>query len=213
MSLRRIVPLLALVAAPLAAGCAAAPARPADAAVPVAQEGFLQPGDVVKLAIWREDDLSGEYPVDTRGVVVFPKLGEYTVGSETAESLRERLVRDFDRYLINPSIQVSVTRSIRILGAVYRPGRYEVEPTTTLADALADAGGPAPHGRDDRIELVRDGRRILVDVHAGDRLMELPVRSGDEIHIPMRSWAARNVGTIVTGVSALVGVIIAVAVR
>src|SRR5579859_2458293 len=58
----------------------------------------LMPGDVIRLRIWREPDLSGEFPVDESGTAVFPKLGPTKVGSITADSLRSLLVSTYSQY-------------------------------------------------------------------------------------------------------------------
>src|SRR5688572_26298118 len=66
----------------------------ASAPQPEAAE-LLRPGDVVQLRIWREQDLSGEFPVDQAGDVVFPKIGVQKVTEQTPEALRERLLEQY----------------------------------------------------------------------------------------------------------------------
>lgn len=174
---------------------------------------YLRPGDVVKLVVWREDDITGEYPVDRNGILVVPKLGSYDVRGETPESLRARLLEDFSVYLKDPSVDVIVLRRVKVLGAVHRPGLFTVDPTMALGDALALAGGVHSLGRRDRIRLVRDGRVLLADLTEDVRLAELPLQSGDEIYVPEKGWLARNVGLVVGSVTATVGLMIAVLVR
>src|SRR5712671_2818383 len=52
----------------------------------------LRPGDIVRLRIWREPDLSGDFPVDEFGHVNLPLVGTYPVANETRESLQAKLV-------------------------------------------------------------------------------------------------------------------------
>jgi len=204
--LRSSLRLCAVVLVVLAAGCAGGTAVRALPAAPDPARGTLQPGDIVKLDVWREEDFSGGFRVDSRGIVVLPRLGAYDVRTEDAASLRERLVRDFGRYLVNPSVQVTVLRPVRVLGAVHRPALYDLEPTSTLGDAIALAGGALPEGRGDRVLLVRAGVATLLDVGPGSPAGALPLRSGDELVVPLKSWVSRNAAALVTSVAAIIGV-------
>lgn len=197
----------------LALCCAAPPAASAqtgtDGTATVGNR--LQPGDVVRLRIWREPDMSGEFTVDETGVVVFPRVGEYNVLHDTPESLNTRLQADYRTYLVNPSIEVTVLRRVRIMGAVNRPGLFPVDPTITVADALAMAGGATPLGDPDKLQIIRDGERIDVDVSQDTRIADSPIQSGDQLWVPERSWFARNTGIVaaaITGAVTLIAVLI-----
>lgn len=187
----------------------------ADAAEPARARPapLLRPGDMVRLRIWREPDLSGDFPVDQDGVVVFPKIGAQRVTSQSPDQLRERLVAAYRFYLRNPSIDVVLLRRVNIRGAVRQPGLYTVDATTTLADAIALAGGSTPDGDMDRVEILRDGRRIVTRLSRDKTLAELPIQSGDQIFIPERSWISRNTGIVATVISASVSLFIALFTR
>jgi protein involved in polysaccharide export with SLBB domain len=167
----------------------------------------LRPGDVVRLRIWREPDLSGDFHVDESGLVVLPKLGPVSVGVISRDSLRRSLLAAYSTYLKNPSIEVVLLRRVNVLGAVRNPGLYPVDPTMTIADALALAGGPTPEGKRDRVDLVRGGDRLKVRLDPATRLGDTPIRSGDQLFVPERSWLSRNPGLVIgtlTAVTALV---------
>lgn len=173
----------------------------------------LLPGDIVRLKIWREPDLSGDFSVDQTGVVTFPMLGPMVVTAQSEEALEKRLITLYQEYLRNPSIDVTLMRRVNILGAVRVPGLYPVDPTMTIADAVALAGGATPDGNRREIELMRGGERIGVKLNDSMRISDLPLRSGDQIFIPERSWISRNPGLLATAVSAGVSLIIAVFIR
>jgi protein involved in polysaccharide export with SLBB domain len=170
----------------------------------------LRPGDLIRLRIWREEDLSGEFTVDANGVVVLPRLGEYGVMNETPDHLAKRLVEDYRRYLLNPSIEVTVLRRVNILGAVTRPGVYTVDPTVTLADALALAGGVTPIGNGEQIQILRDGNTQTTGISLGSRIADLAVQSGDQIFVPERSVFRRNTALYTSLISAAVALTIAI---
>ena len=167
----------------------------------------LRPGDAIRLRIWREPDLSGEFPVDESGVVVFPKLGPHRVTDQAPDSLKAWVTRSYAAYLKNPSIEVQVLRRIQVLGAVKNPGLYPVDPTLTVADALALAGGVAPDGEPKKIQLRRDGKSLTRGLKQQEVIGSTAIRSGDQLFVPQRSWISRNPGVVV-GVLGLVTTVI-----
>ena len=178
----RLIVLLAAGASPLAAQRTTA---------------GLQPGDVVRLKIWREPELSGDNQVDERGEVVFPRLGAMRVTQLTPDSLKTMLVQSYTTYLRDPSIEVTLLRRVNVLGSVRSPGLYQVDQTQTIADVLAMAGGATPDGKPDRVELVRGGSRTGIKLQRGSNLFSSGVQSGDQLWVPQRSWFSRNTGTLV----------------
>ena len=170
---------------------------------------YLRPGDVLRLRIWREPDLSGDFQVDAQGVAVLPRLGPTTVTGVAPDSLQPRLVRAYTEYLNNPSIEIVALRRVSVLGAVMKPGVYPVDPTMTVADVVAAAGGAAPDGKRDRVELRRGGDRLIADLDRSSVLAESPLRSGDQLYVPQRSWFSRNPGLVVGIVGTLASLTIA----
>lgn len=167
----------------------------------------LRPGDAVRLRIWREPDLSGDFPVNESGTVVLPKLGPRRVVAENPDSLKAWVVRSYANVLKNPSIEVLLVRRIQVLGAVKNPGLYPVEPMMTVADAIALAGGTTPQGRSNKVELRRQGEKVPGKLAGRLLIGESSIRSGDQIYVPERSWFSRNPG-IVIGVLGLVTTIV-----
>lgn len=155
----------------------------------------LQPGDAVRLRFWRERDLDGEFPVDETGVAVLPILGQTQIAGRPPTELKLQIVEAYDEQLRNQDVQVVLLRRVSVIGAVGSPGLYFVDPTMTLGDALALAGGVVEgQGRPEGTRLVRDGRRISSEVPETFYLNEL--RSGDQIYVPERSWLSRNSTTV-----------------
>jgi polysaccharide export outer membrane protein len=197
--LRAILGLLAISLVPQAHAQEAAKASPA--------QEYVQPGDVVKLWVWREEELSGEFLVPENGVVVFPKIGPQQVTGTPMPALREALVAEFQKYLRNPSVEISFLRRVNVLGAVRKPGVYTLDPTMTVAMALAMAEGTTSDGRPDRVELHRDGQKLIADIKQRTKIGELPIRSGDQLYVPERSWMLRNTGLVATAISAVFGMV------
>lgn len=183
------------------------PPRPGDGG-----SVMLRPGDKVRLKVWREPDLSGEFAIDEDGIVVFPKLGRFDVQKMSSDSLKALLIARYAESLRSPSVEVTVLRKLNILGAVRNPGLYYVDPTTTVADALALAGGVSSDGKQNGVELLRDGKRVPVELTHGSRLADSPLQSGDQLRVPQRSWLSRNTALVAAALSS-VAIIFAASIR
>jgi polysaccharide export outer membrane protein len=200
--------LAILVLLPLTAVSLSAQDSTSAPAASVAGTEELRPGDVVRLRIWREPDLSGDFAVQESGEVVLPKLGPLPISGFSRDSLKQFLVRSYSEYLRNPSIEVTLLRRVNVLGAVRTPGLYPVDPTMTIADAVALAGGATENGKIDQVELHRGSQRIPVKLDGGTRLDQTPLRSGDQLFVPQRSWLGRNLGLVVGTLTGVIGLIV-----
>ncbi len=168
----------------------------------------LAPGDVLRVQIWREEDLSGEFPVDERGTVTLPMLGEYQVAGVPLAEIRARLIEAYRVQLRNPSIEITPLRRIHVLGEVNKPDLYEVDPTISIAGVVALAGGATSNGDLGKIRVVRDGAVIRQRIAAESALSGADVRSGDQIFVGRRSWFERNSTFVVSTVLSLTAVVI-----
>jgi len=154
----------------------------------------LEPGDAIRVELSREEELSGEYPVDESGRVSLPLVGDWMVRGVPPDELERDLEAAYREQVRNQAINVTLLRRVRVLGEVNEPGLFHVDPTMTVADALALAGGATSNGNKEEVRIIRDGTEIRTDVYTaiGER-----VRSGDQIFVPQRSWFARNSGFVI----------------
>lgn len=176
---------------------ASAPTQPADSVDP------LRPGDLIRLRIWREPDFSGDFPVDEAGVVVLPRIGALNISREPPESLKATLGREYRTFLSHTSVDVQFLRRVQILGAVQKPGLYHVDAVMTVSDALALAGGVLPSGRENDVEIIREGDKLPGRLTGRMLISRSPVRSGDQLYVPERGWLSRNTAVVVAGISAV----------
>ena len=205
---------LTLVLGALASGSELlAQSTPPTAAPAGAPSGVLLPGDLVRLRIWREPDLSGDFQVDEQGVVVLPKIGALSIRDMPAASLKAHLVERYSTYLRDPAIDVIVLRRVNVLGAVKNPGLYPVDATMTVADVFALAGGVAPDGNPDKGELIRSVTRLDVRLNRGTKIGDTPLQSGDQLYVPQRSWISRNPGVVAGTLTAVAGIVVSLLVR
>jgi protein involved in polysaccharide export with SLBB domain len=168
-----------------------------------ATEATLTAGDIVKIAVWREPDLSGEFVVNENGIVILPLLGKVNVLEIPISQLRDRLIERYAVELTNPSITVTPLRRIYVLGEVARPGVFTVDPTLSLAGVVALAGGATATGDLNHLRVVRNGVVVIDNASSAQSLTAVNLRSDDQVFVDRRSWLDRNSGFVA---SALVSV-------
>ncbi|HSL70419.1 MAG TPA: polysaccharide biosynthesis/export family protein, partial [Longimicrobiales bacterium] len=156
---------LAVMLLGYAATAAAQTAPPAANLVNV----VLSPGDAVRITVMRHPELSGEFAVAGDGTLVHPIYRELRVAGVTmpdAERMVHQLLGRFEarpEFVLDPLFQVAVG------GEVRQPNLYPLRPSTTIAQAVAVAGGATDRGRLDRVRLFRGGREYMIDLSRPER--------------------------------------------
>lgn len=172
------------------------------AALPVTgQEVVLRPGDAVRLELRDEPDLTEEYPVGPSGDVMFPLVGPVRVAGRPFEEVRAQLREAYARELARPDFLATPLMRVTVTGEVAEPGLVMAEPTLTLADLVAMAGGALPTAKRDRVDLLRDGERRELDFSTGSSALLMPPQSGDALHVPRRSWVSENLNILVSALA------------
>ena len=161
----------------------------------------IRPGDKVTVEVFtaageRVAVVEGERIVDRVGDVYLPYVGTVNVTGMEHNSIRELLVDEYSRFYSDPVVNVQVLLRVSVTGAVPSPGRYYLDPTTTLLDALSEAGGANTEyavvgsqipGDPREVRLVRDTERMTLNMHPTeitDEVIAMRIRSGDWLHVP-----------------------------
>jgi protein involved in polysaccharide export with SLBB domain len=183
---------LALVS--LVSGLALLPASTrAQAAPAVSAEAGLRPGDAVRITVWRRPELSGEFVVDADGSLSHPLYRAVHLADVPIAVAESRLKTFLATYESNPSFAFEPLLRVTLSGEVTRPNLYSLRPETTIAQAVAIAGGTTPRAHADRVRLLRDGRTVLVNLSRPESaLAQMRVRSGDQIQVDLRRSVFRD---------------------
>jgi polysaccharide export outer membrane protein len=207
----RIALLLTLVLTAVPFSGVLSQGAPAPAPAPASTvDVAAQPGDKVKVKIYREEELSGEFVVPENGVVAFPKIGSVAVNTMSTDSLHKLLIAEYSKSLRDPAIEVTVLRRVNVVGSVRSPGFYYADPTVTVKGALALAGGVTPEGNKNKLELLRGGQHTTVSLTQMGTIADSPVQSGDQVSAPEKSWLSRNTALVVSGVTGLALVLVTI---
>ena len=150
-----------------------------------AEDYRLGAEDKVKVTVFGEPDLSGEFLVDSSGVLSAPFLGQIQVKGMTLrefEAAYAGKLRDA-QILRDPRVSAEVIsfRPIYVLGEVKKPGQYAYVSGMTVQKAVALAEGYTYRASEGTVEITRGGRKFTLDVTPQTKVLP-----GDEIRIPER---------------------------
>ena len=148
---------------------------------------LLQPGEKIKITVYGEEALTGEYDVNPAGYVTMPLIGSIKAAgrsqSEFGKDLAGRYVRG--GFLQDPHVTVAVTqfKPFYVLGEATNPGEYPFRSGLNVHTAVAMAGG----------FTYRASKSYVLIRHTGDEAWKeypltepVPIAPGDLIRIPER---------------------------
>jgi len=188
--IRAVFVCIALLAvALLISGCAAGSLSEAErqslaAAATAAPK--LEPGDKIRITVFGEDKLSGDYEIDQSGQVSLPLAGTVEAMGLTQTELERALAAKFrSEYLKNPKVTVTVTtlRPFYVTGEVQKPGEYGYKSGLNVLTALAIAGGPTYRASRSSVQIQRRGETSMRDYPIS---ASVPILPGDVIRVPER---------------------------
>lgn len=202
---------LSLVAVALASGCAGSASSPekikralsVDTSTSV-EKYVLGTTDVVKVSVWRNEDLSVTVPVRPDGKISVPLVGDVQASGKTPESLAADIEQSLASYIRQPQVSIIVTSMgshefsdrVRVTGAVQQPVSVPHRAGMTVLDVILGAGGATPFAALNKAKLYRvvEGEVVVIPIRLedilskGDVKTNYAVRPGDILSVPERSF-------------------------
>lgn len=180
---------MACAAALMLGGCAGAGAPPISTAeVAAGLESYhLGAGDRVRVTVFNEPTLTGEYNITPGGALAFPLIGVVAAGGRTIDAVQQELTTKLaEGYVNDPRVSVEVLnyRPFYILGEVNRPGEYSYASGMTVEQAIARAGGFTYRANEKTVFLRRQTGKAESAVSL--RSAQVAVLPGDTIRIGER---------------------------
>ena len=156
------------------------------------QSSTFNPGDKVKVMMWRQKDITGEYQIGADGNLRMPLVGSVPASGLSVDALTDTLVAHYSAYIKNPQIILIPMFRVTILGAVKMPGSYWVSGSEKVTDLIAMAGGLGRKAVTEKTRITRGDKVIVVNtaefLRAGKTLGDIGVQSGDIVVVPRSRW-------------------------
>lgn len=195
MNRRIAAPVAAIIALAASVGVVGAPT--VEEATKVAPDRYrVQPGDVLHVSVWKEDDLQSDVLVRPDGGLSFPLAGDVEASGKSVDQLRKDLTTRLKEYIPDPVVTVSVKEiggnRIYVVGKVARPGEFPFSQPVDVMQALSLAGGTTPYAAvNDIVILRRENERVAAirfhyaEVeHGKDLAQDVLLHSGDTVVVP-----------------------------
>jgi polysaccharide export outer membrane protein len=142
--------------------------------------------DSVRVKVYNESEISGEYVVDAGGFVSIPLAGRIRAAGLTPNALQHAIMSRLDNGIIHDphvTVEVSAYTPFYIQGEVKRAGEFAYRPGLTVMDAVAEAGGFTYRANDGKVFIRRKGSPVE-EVWPLD--LPVPIHPGDNIRIAER---------------------------
>ena len=142
------------------------------------QEYAIGEGDLLKISVYANPDLTTETRVSGEGKITFPLIGEIVVNDLTVTELEKKIAQLLENgYVINPHVSVFImeykSKKVTVLGEFTRPGLVELRGNSTLLEVISNAGGITPNAGD-----MLYIQRKIINPHTKD--FGVGVKSGSE---------------------------------
>ena len=152
----------------------------------LSQPYTLDSGDVLRVTVFGQNELTNTYAVDKAGYVAFPLVGAIAARGRTTKMLESDIATRLKQgFLRNPdvAIEIDTYRPFFILGEVGTAGQYVYVPGMTVQNAIAIAGGFTGRAQQQDVDITRhiNGKVITGRVPTSD-----PILPGDTIHVRER---------------------------
>jgi polysaccharide export outer membrane protein len=168
---------------------------PAQITAKVDDNYVIGPGDVLTVAVWKEQALSGNLLVRPDGMISMPLIGDIQASSLTPIQLADQISIRLKKFIQDPNVTVVVSqihsKVVYMLGEVGKRGPIEMTPGMTFLQAISIAGGPTDYANTKKIYILRhDGeKQVKVPVHYkkalnGDSACNLELKPDDTIVVP-----------------------------
>ena len=156
----------------------------------------VQPGDILTISVWKEEDLKGDVLVRPDGGISFPLAGDINARGRTVEQIRQEIVSKIQKYIPDPVVTVQVKQivgnNIYVIGKVNKPGAFVLNQDINVMQALSIAGGTTTFASLNKIIVLRreNGKQVAIpfrygDVESGEHLdQNIELRSGDVVVVP-----------------------------
>lgn len=152
----------------------------------VSRDYVFGTGDSLRITVFGQTDLSGDFKVSPDGTVTLPLIKDVPAAGMTSRELEQNIAASLSpNYVKNPRVSVEVTsyRDVYVLGEVRSPGKFEYVPNLTVLQAAAIAGGYTYRAQESSAEVTRHVKGALKTFTVDSKAM---IKPGDTVVIKRR---------------------------
>jgi len=161
----------------------------------------LEAPDEIDISVIPQSELDRTVTIRPDGKISLPLIGDVFVEGMTSEELTDKLTEEFSKYAKNPSVAVIVTgfnsKKVYVIGEVFSQGAYPYTGTTSVFEAVEEAGSFTRRASLGRVILVRGDIEdpTVIDINLkevvtkGAKENDLHLQPGDIVYVPPNGFA------------------------
>lgn len=187
----------------------ALPSLAQDAPPAIDTNTVLHPGDLVRITVWRNAEMSGDFAIGINGALLHPLYQSVPIAGVPMQEVENRLRTFLKKYESDPQIVVIPLLHVTVAGEVSKPSLYNLPRETSIGEAIALAGGPTENGNLGKVLLFRTGRQYNIDLRNPlNEWASRPIESGDQIIVSRHGSFFRDVFFPVIGLAGAAAAIV-----
>lgn len=156
----------------------------------------INPGDLLDVSVWKEEELQREIRVLPDGQISFPLVGEINTTGLTLSQLKSKIVKKLSNFISDPVVNIAVKLAegnvVYVIGQVKKPGQFIMYRPLDTMQVLSLAGGLTAFAKSNNIIILRrdeKGSKAIKfeygELEDGDSLNKNHIlKSGDVIVVP-----------------------------
>ena len=162
------------------------------------QSYVLQPGDLVDIRVYMEDNMDRVLRISGNGTVTFPLVGNIKIAGLSLEQAEQKLATRLTAYLRQPQVSMLVkeygNKTVYVLGQVSKPGSIQIPPEKqlTVLEAITSVGGFTDVANTSKVRVLRmeNGKQKTLDVDVsqitklGNKSLDITLQPGDVVFVP-----------------------------
>lgn len=159
---------------------------------------ILQPGDLVEIQVFMEEDMKRTLRIATNGTITYPLVGNVKIAGYSLSKAEEKLSSALKTYIKNPQVSMLIqeygNKTVYVLGQVKKPAAIQIPPEKplTVLEAITSVGGFTDIAALSKVRVLRmeNGKQTAIDVDVtqitkqGNKSMDIPLMPGDVVFVP-----------------------------
>lgn len=158
----------------------------------------LQPGDLLEIQVFMEEDMKRTLRISTNGSVTYPLVGNVKIAGYSVSAAENKLSEALKKYIKNPQVSMLIkeygNKTVYVLGQVKKPAAIQIPPEKhlTVLEAITSVGGFTDIAATSKVRVLRmeNGAQKTLDVDVtqitkqGNKALDIALMPGDVIFVP-----------------------------
>lgn len=158
----------------------------------------LQPGDLVDIQVFMEEDMKRTLRISTNGSITYPLVGNVKIAGYSVSAAEQKLSSALKKYIKNPQVSMLIqeygNKTVYVLGQVAKPAAIQIPPekNLTVLEAITSVGGFTDIANTSKVRVLRmeEGVQKSIDVDVtqitkqGNKALDITLMPGDVIFVP-----------------------------